>query len=411
MAYKPGLERSIALDNLTGHPHQSYQTIHVAGTNGKGSVSHLLAAVLREAKYKVGLYTSPHLVDFRERIRVNGKKIPEQYVIDFVDRYRVKIESLKPSFFELTSSMAFEFFRHKKVDVAIIETGLGGRLDCTNIITPLLSVITNISKDHTQFLGDTLEQIAHEKAGIIKPHVPVVIGEADHPDVSEIFLDRACTMRAPIFFASEEQKLLHAKQRQNGKWDFYLPEYGHVTGELSGMVQKKNAQTVFTVLQQLKEMRFKLPPRAVRTAFEKVVELTGLMGRWQTLRTEPLVICDTGHNPGAWESLTQQLQQQAKSRSYLRIIIGVMNDKDIDSMLSLMPGKALYYFTQASVGRALSARTLSEKARQYGLLGARYDTVTEAVSTALKEALPNDMIFIGGSSFVIADALPLFQDG
>jgi dihydrofolate synthase/folylpolyglutamate synthase len=393
-----------------GNPHQSYHTIHVAGTNGKGSVSHLLAAVLREAKYKVGLYTSPHLVDFRERIRVNGKKIPEQYVIDFVERHRIMIESLKPSFFELTSCMAFEFFRHKKVSIAIIEAGLGGRLDSTNIITPLLSIITNISKDHMQFLGDTLAQIASEKAGIIKPHVPVVIGEAEEHEVYEVFSEKASMLKVPIFFAEEEQRHLYSKRQKDGKWEFHSPEYGHFTSELEGLVQKKNTQTVLTSVRQLKEMRIKIPSKALRNAFGAVTELTGLMGRWQTLQTEPLVICDTGHNPGAWEHLTLQLQQKAQSHTHLRMVIGVMNDKDVATILSLMPTNALYYFTQASISRAFPAQTLAEKARQYGLLGTSYDTVTEAVKAAMDEASPNDMIFIGGSSFVVADALSLYPE-
>jgi dihydrofolate synthase/folylpolyglutamate synthase len=409
-AYKPGLERSITLDNLMGNPHQSYHTIHVAGTNGKGSVSHLLAAVLREAKYKVGLYTSPHLVDFCERIRVNGKKIPQQYVIDFVDRHRVTIEMLKPSFFEVTSCMAFEFFRHKKVNVAIIETGLGGRLDSTNIITPTLSIITNISKDHTQFLGDTLVQIAGEKAGIIKPDVPVVLGEAEDQEVCEVFLEKASQMRAPIFFAEEEQRHLYTRLQKDGKWEFHSPEYGQFTGELEGMVQKKNAQTVLTALRQLKEARIKVPQKAVQNAFGNVVESTGLMGRWQTLQTEPLMICDTGHNPGAWESLAQQLQQKAATHTRLRMVVGMMNDKDIDAVLSLMPANASYYFTQASINRALPASLFAEKARAHGLEGTCYDTVNEAVKAAMNDATPEDMIFIGGSSFVVAEALSLFPE-
>jgi dihydrofolate synthase/folylpolyglutamate synthase len=395
-----------------GNPHRDYFSVHVAGTNGKGSVAHMLAAVLREAKYKVGLYTSPHLTDFCERIRVNGKKIPQQYVVDFVERHRLTIESMKPSFFELTSSMAFEFFRHKKVNVAIIEAGLGGRLDSTNIIRPKLSIITNISKEHTQYLGDTLIGIANEKAGIIKSNVPVVIGETvDQPEVIEIFLNKASEMQAPIFFAKDEQRLLNVRQQKSGKLEFHSPEFGRFVCDLEGLAQRLNVQTVLTALHQLKGLRVKVPAKAVREALGRVVELTGLEGRWQTLQKEPLVICDTGHNAGAWEYLTAQLLQKAASHMHLRMIIGVSNDKDIDTILPLMPSNALYYFTQASVGRALQVETLAAKARQYGLLGTMYHSVNETVEAAMKEALPEDLIFIGGSNFIVADALPLFKDG
>jgi dihydrofolate synthase/folylpolyglutamate synthase len=370
----------------------------------------MLAAVLREAKYRVGLYTSPHLVDFCERIRVNGKKIPQQYVVDFVERHRLEIESLKPSFFELTSGMAFEFFRHKKVDIAIIETGLGGRLDSTNIITPLLSIITNISKEHAQYLGDTLVRIASEKAGIIKPKVPVVIGEADDPEIREVFWDKVTAERSPIFFSEEEQRLLFIKQLKTGKWEYNSPEFGRFSSDLEGHVQRRNMQTALTALHQLKELRIKIPPKSVRNGLSRVVELTCLQGRWQTLQKNPLVICDTGHNPGAWGYLREQLQQKATSYRCLRMIVGMTDDKDIDALLSLMPSQALYSFTQASVCRALPVETLVEKARQHGLQGTGYKTVAEAVEAVMKEAIPEDMIFIGGSTFVVADALPLFQE-
>jgi dihydrofolate synthase/folylpolyglutamate synthase len=402
----------MALDNVMGNPHRGYHTIHVAGTNGKGSVSHMLAAVLREAKYKVGLYTSPHLVDFCERIRVNGKMIPRQYVVDFVERHRLAIESMKPSFFELTSCLAFEFFRHKKVDIAIIEAGLGGRLDSTNIIRPKLSIITNISKEHTQYLGDTLIQIANEKAGIIKAHVPVVIGEAvNQPDVCDVFLNKASEMQAPIFFAEEEQRLLNVRQQKNGKLEFHSPEFGRFVCDLEGLAQRMNVQTVLTALHQLKEVRIKVPPKAVRGGMGRIIEHTGLTGRWQTLQKEPLVICDTGHNAGAWEHLTPQLLQKAGLHTHLRMIIGMSNDKDVDSILPMMPTDATYYLTQASTGRALPIETLEAKARQYGLSGTSFHSVNDAVEAVMKEAQPQDLIFIGGSNFVVADALPLYRDG
>ena len=409
-AYKPGLERSIAMDMEMGKPHRSYQTIHVGGTNGKGSVAHLLAAVLREAKYKVGLYTSPHLVDFCERIRVNGKKIPQMYVVDFVERYRSMIQSLGPSFFEITSSMAFEYFRHKKVDYAIIEVGLGGRLDSTNIITPQLSVITNISLDHTQYLGHTLSQIASEKAGIIKQNVPVIIGETNSEDIRNIFFQKAKTMNSPIYFADEERTLFSSKQSGNRKWEYNSSDFGNFSGELIGTMQKQNTQTVLTALRLLKQMRVKITQKSVQKGFEHVTQLTGLMGRWQTLQKSPLVICDTGHNEGAWTYLTKQIEERAKKHSNLRMIIGMVNDKDIDKVLSLLPKNGIYYFTQASIERALSARKMAEKASKYQLEGSSYATVSQAVKTALNDADPNDMIFIGGSTFVVGEAIPMFPE-
>ena len=382
--------------------------MHVAGTNGKGSVSHMLAAALRKAKYRVGLYTSPHLVDFCERVRVNGKKMPKQYVVDFVDRHRIAIESLKPSFFEVTTNMAFEFFRHKKVDIAIVETGLGGRLDSTNIISPILSVITNVSMEHKQYLGNTLAQIAKEKAGIIKPHTPVVIGEAPDPEILEVFLHKALSINAPVFLATEEQRLLHFKHIENDQWEIHSPEFGHFQCDLEGAYQRKNLQTALTALHQLKSLRVKVPSKAVWDGLSRVSALTGLEGRWQTLQSRPFILCDTGHNPGAWELLTPQLQQKAASFIHLRMVIGIMGDKDVDAVLSLMPSEAVYYFTQASVNRALPAQLLAEKGQAYGLQGKCYDSVKEAVQAAMDESISDDMIYIGGSNFIVGEALPMF---
>ena len=408
-AYKPGLERSIMLDEQMQHPHREYRTIHVAGTNGKGSVSHLLAAVLRSANYKVGLYTSPHLVDFCERIRVNGKKISQRYVVDFVERYKPFIETQKPSFFEITTGLAFEYFHHKKVDFAIIEVGLGGRLDSTNIINPIVSIITNISLDHTQYLGNTLTQIAGEKAGIIKPYVPVVVGEIDNDDVRQVFIEKAKAMNSLVYFAEKENVLVSARKLKNGVWEFWSTDYGRFNGALKGLVQKQNAQTVLTALRLLETMRVKIPRNAVKQAFEHVTELTGLMGRWQTIHAKPFIVCDTGHNLGAWESLIIDLQQEAQKHQTLRIIVGMVNDKEIEPILALMPKEAVYYFTQASISRALPVGQLVEKARLYHLQGKSYDTVREAVKEAIKDSHPKDMLFIGGSTFVVADALPLFS--
>ena len=378
-AYKPGLGTSIALDDYLGNPHKAYKTIHVAGTNGKGSVSHLLAAILRQSGFKVGLYTSPHLVDFRERIRVNGKKISQDYVVDFVERHRSFFEPLHPSFFELTSSMAFEYFRDQQVDYAVIEVGLGGRLDSTNIITPILSIITNISLDHTQFLGDTEEKIAAEKAGIIKKGVPVLLGEAEKRSVFDLFQNEARKAGAPF-------------------------------GELAGEVQQANAITVFSVLHLLREKcGVDILPEAVHEGFGHVTQLTGLMGRWQTLRTKPTVICDTGHNVGGWKHIAEHLNAMRSRFREIYMIVGMVNDKDIDGVLSLMPPDASYFFTQASVERAMPVKDFAMKAMRKGLPGVLCETVEEAVEKALKSADKDDLIFIGGSTFIVADALPLFM--
>ena len=408
-AYKPGLETSRALDDYLGNPHRAYQTLHVGGTNGKGSTSHLLAAILQLSGYKIGLYTSPHLVDFRERIRVNGEKIPQSYVVDFVERYRRQFEPLKPSFFELTSTMAFAYFRDMHVDYAIIEVGLGGRLDSTNIITPVLSVITNISKDHTQFLGNTLEEIAGEKAGIIKPGVPVVIGDVDKENVMRVFREKAQEVNAPLYASTELAPLQSCELGEDNRWHFRTKDFGELTDELSGMVQARNASTVLTSVSVLREIGIPIPVEAVRDAFARVVELTGLMGRWQTVHTSPRVVCDTGHNTGGWEFLSRQLADEAKRCRTLRMVVGMVNDKDIDGVLSLMPKEAVYYFTQASIARALPVDEFAEKACRHGLKGGTYPNVGEAVRSALQDASEEDFVFVGGSTFIVADAYPLLE--
>lgn len=408
-AYKPGLGTSIALDNHLGNPHKAYKIIHIAGTNGKGSVSHLLAAILQQAGYKVGLYTSPHLIDFRERIRVNGQMIPQDYVVDFVERHRTIFEPLHPSFFELTSSMAFDYFRSEKVDYAIIEVGMGGRLDSTNIITPILSIITNISLDHTQFLGDTVEKIAYEKAGIIKKGVPVVIGEADDESVSKVLATAAKKCGSPVCLAQHEGFLKESCLLESGEWQFNSSDFGQLSGELGGAAQFRNAATVLAAIYLLKEAGADIHIQAVRTGFKHVVELTGLMGRWQVLQKKPKVVCDTGHNVGGWQYLNIQLEEEQKRHRDLYMVIGAVNDKDIDGMLELMPKKAFYFFTQASVQRAMPAEDVATKAMFHGLSGIVCDTVSEAIAKALRRAGENDMIFIGGSTFVVADALPLFS--
>ncbi|ADV43873.1 folylpolyglutamate synthase/dihydrofolate synthase family protein [Bacteroides helcogenes] len=385
-AYKEGLENTLALDEHFGHPHRSFRSIHVAGTNGKGSCSHTLAAILQEAGYRVGLYTSPHLIDFRERIRVNGRPIPEEYVIHFVEKERNFFEPLHPSFFELTTAMAFRYFADEKVDVAVIEVGLGGRLDCTNIIHPDLCLITNISFDHTQFLGDTLAKIAEEKAGIIKKDIPVVIGETI-PETKPVFLKKALETGAPVYFAEENDR----------------EDYPGIECELEGIYQKKNTRTILTVLPLLQEAGFRLDEQSVRSGFAHVTELTGLMGRWQKLQDAPTLICDTGHNVGGITYIVKQLKQQTYRR--LHIVIGMVNDKDIRGVLALLPQEATYYFTKASVKRALPESELKELASTAGLQGSCYPDVPSAVRAAQKKSLPEDFIFVGGSNFIVADLL------
>ena len=385
-AYKEGLENTRALDEHFGYPHRSFRCIHVAGTNGKGSCSHTLAAILQEAGYRVGLYTSPHLIDFRERIRINGIPVPEEYVIRFVEEERSYFEPLHPSFFELTTAMAFRYFADEKVDVAIIEVGLGGRLDCTNIIRPDLCVITNISFDHVQFLGNTLAKIAGEKAGIIKSGIPVVIGETT-PETRPVFLNKAQEVGAPIYFAEENDR----------------EDYPGIECELKGIYQKKNTRTILTALPLLKEIGYRLDEQSVRSGFAHVTRLTGLMGRWQKLQDTPTLICDTGHNVGGITYIVEQLEQQ--SYRQLHIIVGMVNDKDIRGVLALLPKEATYYFTKASVKRALPEDELAKLASAEGLQGSCYPDVPAAVRAAQEKSLPEDFIFVGGSSFIVADLL------
>jgi dihydrofolate synthase / folylpolyglutamate synthase len=395
-AYKPGLDNTIQLDKYLGQPHSRYRTIHVAGTNGKGSVSHFLAAILQSAGYKTGLYTSPHLKDFRERIRVNGEMISEAAVVGFVERHRAFFEPIQPSFFELTMEMAFDYFALQQVDVAVIEVGLGGRLDSTNVITTELSIITNISFDHTQFLGDTLIKIASEKAGIIKPHIPVVIGEAEG-EVRDIFVKKAVEMEAPVFFA-ESQVQLHSEK--NG---FSCELYPHLEVELKGYYQQKNVATVLTVIEQLERINFILPEEAVRKGFKQVTTLTGLQGRWQILQHNPTVICDTGHNEAGIRCVVQQLSEQKYKR--LHIVFGMVNDKDIRTVLSLLPKNATYYFTQAAIPRALDALKLQQQALEFGLVGEIYPTVGLALEAAKSAANQDDFVYVGGSTFVVAEVI------
>lgn len=410
--YKEGLGNTHALDEHLGHPHQSYATIHVGGTNGKGSVSHTIASVLQECGYRVGLYTSPHLVDFRERIRVNGKPITEEYVVSFVDRERSFFEPLHPSFFEVTTAMAFQYFKDMQVDIAVIEVGLGGRLDCTNIITPLVSVITNISFDHTQFLGDTLAKIAAEKAGIIKQGIPVVIGETNE-ETRPVFEAKAQEMGAPIVFAEDNPEVLSATVRSKGGMHYVTKHLGEYDGDLGGIYQKKNLNTALFALRVLTEKGYlcycEKPENFEKCAYElqealnHVCDNTGLIGRWQVMRQAPKVVCDTGHNVGGWQYISEQLKTVECRK--MHIVFGMVDDKDIAGVLALLPKDAIYYFTKAHSKRAIQESALQLLASKAGLSGNCYPTVREAYEAAVQQAEHNDFIFVGGSSYVVGDFL------
>lgn len=405
LAYKPGLDNSYKLDAIFERPHTRYKTIHVGGTNGKGSTSHLITSILIQSGYKVGLYTSPHLIDFRERIRVNGEMVSKEYVIEFVEKYRAQFEPVMPSFFELAMEMAFKYFEEQEVDVAVIEVGLGGRLDSTNIISPDMCVITNIGFDHVQFLGNSLEAIAREKAGIIKPHTPVVIGEASDQNIRNVFVNKAGQEEAPIIFAEEEIIDFVSKRDEDGL-HFSGGGFNNIKSQLNGLAQEKNARTVITAIKELTKIGYSITDDAVYTGFENVVMLTGLMGRWQQLSDKPRIICDTGHNSHGIKYIVEQLRNEQYDN--LHIVFGMVNDKDVSSVLELMPKDAKYYFTRASIERALTPEEIAKKALVYRLRGDTYDNIKQAIDAAKQNADENDLIFIGGSSFIVADALPYF---
>lgn len=401
-AYKANLDNTLRLDEHFRHPHRQFRSIHVAGTNGKGSVSHMLASILQEAGYKTGLYTSPHLKDFRERIKVNGEMISEEYVIEFVEQNRDFFATLHPSFFEMTVAMAFKYFADRKVDIAVIEVGLGGRLDSTNIITPLASVITNISFDHMALLGDTLEKIATEKAGIIKPHVPVIVGTRDR-NYDFVFEEKARACEAPLTFASEEWKTL-----KNDDGSYTLDNRNGISFdtlecELKGGYQRKNIPTVIETVLSLQNNSLAIREEHIRNGIGKVIRNTGLHGRWEKLADSPFTICDTGHNLDGLTEVVAQLR--SCSYRHLHFVIGMVNDKDVSSVLRILPQDATYYFCKASIPRAISEETLAEKARECGLQGASYPTVSEAYAAARRNAVPQDMIYIGGSTFVVAEVI------
>ena len=405
-AYKADLGNTIQLLTLLGQPHHNFKSVHVAGTNGKGSVSHMLASVFQEAGYKTGLYTSPHLRDFRERIRINGEMIPEDRVVRFIEAYKDKFEQMELSFFEMTVGMAFDYFSDEKVDIAIVEVGMGGRLDSTNLITPELSVITNIDLDHTKFLGDTRTKIAYEKAGIIKPGIPVVIGET-HPETQQVFINKAQACQSPIIFADQrfDCDKIHAGSEVIQQFDVWKDSELYMEAieiPLMGNYQQKNLTTVMCALDQLRG-KFNLSDDDIRDGISKVVRNTHLMGRWQILNQDPLIIADTGHNVAGIKEVVMQLAEMSYDK--LHFVLGMVNDKDIDSVLQLLPRNADYYFCKADIPRGLDANILAEKAFEAGLRGQVYESVTHAYRSAVNNARFGDIVFIGGSNFTVAEVV------
>lgn len=400
-ALKPDLGNTIQLCQELGNPHLAFKSIHVAGTNGKGSTSHMLASVLQSAGYKTGLYTSPHLKSFTERIRVNGAEVSHAFVVDFVNKIQPAIERIKPSFFEITVAMAFEYFAAQKVDVAVVEVGLGGRLDSTNVITPEVSVITNIGWDHKDILGDTLEKIASEKAGIIKPEVPVVISE-QQSEIEEVFIQKAFDEQAPIFFASDTYRATLLADDQT--FDVYHRDklvFESLDLPLKGYYQQQNLPGVLMTIDVLRSKGWQIPIEKVRYGLLHVVSQTNLKGRWQKLGSNPLIICDTGHNQDGYEVLLKQIKEQ--SFQHLHMVLGMVKDKDISKILSLLPKDANYYFCQANIPRAMEAKALKEQALIFGLYGEVIPDVNEAIQRAKENASQDDFIFIGGSTFVVAE--------
>lgn len=399
-AYKPGLERVEVLAAAFGNPHHKIKTIHVAGTNGKGSTSSYIASALTAAGKRTGLFTSPHLTDFRERIRIDGDMISEDAVVDFIDRYRVKSLDIEPSFFELTTVMALDYFARQGVDYAVMEVGLGGRLDSTNIIEPLVSIITNISLDHTALLGDTPAAIAGEKAGIIKHGIPAVIGNADDENVKHVFAEKALREGAPITFAKESMAF-DKFFKQDDVLYYQTNNYGLISSPLSGDCQPEN---VNTALNALKLLPIDFTPEIIADAFRNVMNYTGLRGRWEIVSHNPTVICDTGHNPGGWQYLGPRLAEIA-SQGDLAVVIGFVNDKDISHILDKLPENAQYYFTQPSVKRRLPVEDLVKKAADAGLNGIAVDDVEQAVAIAKQQVGPDATVYVGGSTFIVADFL------
>ncbi|MCI5776211.1 MAG: bifunctional folylpolyglutamate synthase/dihydrofolate synthase [Bacteroidales bacterium] len=409
VALKPGLGNILRIDERLGHPHHKFKTIHVAGTNGKGSVSHTLAAILQSAGYVTGLFTSPHLVDFRERIRIDGCMIPKECVVEFIDRNDMFLNDLQPSFFEITTAMALDYFERVGVDVAVIEVGLGGRLDSTNIITPDLSVITNIGLEHTQYLGDTLGKIAGEKAGIIKPGVPVVIGERN-PETDPVFIAKAQEQGSEIFFAEDMAKVLSHKE-DKGQMVAQVEHAGQQPARehrfsLTGLCQTRNLLTVLAAVDVLKKQGYDITELDIREGMADVQGLTGLMGRWQKIGMRPDIIVDTGHNAHGVKILAEQLEEQFSKYIHVHIVWGMCNDKEPEKVLSLLPRDARYYFTQANnTRRATPASELYEIGQKLGLNCHFYPTVAQAMDRARRYAEPADLIFVGGSNFIVGEVI------
>ena len=406
-AYKANLNNTITLDNYFKNPHKKFKTIHVAGTNGKGSVSHLIASILQDAGYKTGLFTSPHLKDFRERIKVNGLMITEEEVAEFIDNNIQIIKEVNPSFFELATIMAFEYFKNSKVDVAVIETGLGGRLDCTNIIKPVLSIITNVSWDHNEILGNTLEKIAIEKTGIIKKHTPVILGEFQK-NISHVFNNKANELKSELIWADKTFSVKKSIQTPDTMQMFRI-KYNKeqvlngLKTPLLGEYQKKNTATVLASVEKLKNIGFIINDKNIYKGFKNVINNTTLKGRWQILSNNPLVICDIGHNVGGIKQNVTQLNKLKYET--LHIVFGMVADKDFKKILKLLPKNAIYYFTKANIPRAKNEIELQKIASEYGLTGKTFSTVKKAYNSALKSAKQSDIVFVGGSAFVVAEVL------
>lgn len=405
-AYKANLDTTLALDNYFNHPHTKFKTVHVAGTNGKGSVSHSVASVLQESGLKVGLYTSPHLRDFRERIKINGELITEDAVIDFIENNKEKFEELHPSFFEMTVAMAFDYFEKEKVDIAVIEVGLGGRLDSTNIIAPLLSVITNISKDHTAFLGTELVDIAREKAGIIKKDIPVIVGKKQ-PEIADLFCAITDERDTELYFAEDIYTLVSANSQKEIQKLNYMSGLNDNQIELScdllGQYQQDNIRTAICTCDELVKLGIEIRQSDLKKGLENIVKNTGLLGRWQILQNNPKVICDTGHNVAGIREILEQIERTEYRK--LSFVFGMVDDKNIEEVLSLMPKEATYYFTKASIPRALDENVLKEQAKKFGLAGNAYALVSEALENAISNSSDDDLIFVGGSTFVVAEVV------
>jgi dihydrofolate synthase / folylpolyglutamate synthase len=406
-AYKADLVNITKLAEALGSPQNNFKCIHIAGTNGKGSVCHMLASVLQEAGYKTGLFTSPHLVDFRERLRINGQMIAEETIVSFVDKNRLLIETIKPSFFEMTAALAFDYFSKEGIEVAVLETGLGGRLDATNIVNPVITAITNISLDHTDILGNNLEAIAVEKAGIIKYGIPVIIGESN-PETRQVFMKKAEQNKAKLIFAEEVYTIENSSISYPDRQIINLKKYGQPITiqyklDLLGNYQTKNLATVLTIIDQIRNLKINIPDKSVNEGLENTVRNTGFSGRWQILGNNPLIIADTGHNEDGLKAVMKQLKKLPCKN--LLIIYGMVNDKDVRKALAVLPKNAIYFFTKASIPRALHEQILLKEGKMMYLTGKSYPTVKEAISAAKNQAKSEDCIYIGGSTFVVGEAL------